>query len=63
MHHTALACAAELVFEKLLNMDCRRSVGSFLVCCKKFYEQFLATEHQLTSVGVACPQGDQPSVV
>jgi hypothetical protein len=42
--------ALELVFEKLLNMDCRRSVGSFLVCCKKFYNQFLATQGQLTKV-------------
>jgi hypothetical protein len=42
--------ALELVFEKVLNKDCRRSVGSFLVCCKTFYRQFLATEHQLTKV-------------
>jgi hypothetical protein len=42
--------ALELVFEKLLNVDCRRSVGSFLVCCKTFYNQFLATQRQLTVV-------------
>jgi hypothetical protein len=55
--------ALELVFEKLLNKDCRRSVGSFLVCCKNFYEQFLATHAVPAYQSPACPQGNQPQVV